>query len=73
MTEKFETMAELNASLPDKHEVAAELGISLDNGHNADLTTSQVGQIGGKIGGAKVRKLIEMAEAQMTEQESPKE
>jgi hypothetical protein len=67
MTEKFETMEQLNASLPDKHEVAAELGIPLDKGHNEDLTTSQVGKIGGKIGGAKVRKLIEMAEAQMTE------
>lgn len=69
MTEKFKSMKELDQSLPDKHEVAAELGIPLDQGHNEDLTTRQVGQIGGKIGGAKVKKLIEMAEAQMAKQE----
>lgn len=66
MPEKIYSMKELDASLPDKYEVAAELGIPLDQGHNAELTTSQVGQIGGKIGGAKVRKLIEIAEAQMS-------
>jgi hypothetical protein len=59
-------MKELDASLPDKHEVAAELGIPLDQGHNEELTTQEVGRIGGKIGGEKVRKMIEMAEAQMT-------
>ncbi len=70
MSGKFNTMKELDASLPDKHEVAAELGIPLDQGHNEDLTTREVGKIGGKIGGAKVKKLIEMAEAQMVEKEN---
>lgn len=69
MPEKFKSMKELDQSLPDKHEVAAELGIPLDQGHNEDLTTRQVGKIGGKIGGAKVKKMIEMAEMQMASQE----
>lgn len=69
MPEKFKSMKELDQSLPDKHEVAAELGIPLDQGHNEDLTTRQVGKIGGKIGGAKVKKMIEMAETQMASQE----
>jgi len=46
MTEKYNSMEELDASLPDKHEVAEQLGIPLDKGHNEDLTTSQVGKIG---------------------------
>ncbi|VBB09473.1 small acid-soluble spore proteins alpha/beta type signature 1 [Lucifera butyrica] len=66
MTKQYRSMQELDASLPDKHEVAEELGIPLDKGHNEDLTTSEVGKIGGKIGGQKVKKLIEMAEAQMS-------
>jgi hypothetical protein len=72
MTKKFKSMQELDASLPDKHEVAAELGIPLDQGHNEELTTREVGKIGGKIGGAKVKKLIEMAEAQMADTEDGK-
>ncbi|WP_371381323.1 small, acid-soluble spore protein, alpha/beta type [Sporomusa aerivorans] len=70
MSPKYKSMKELDASLPDKHEVAAELGIPLDQGHNEALTTAEAGRIGGKIGGAKVKKLIEMAEAQMAENES---
>lgn len=65
--DKIDTMQELNAVLPNKHEVAEELGIPLDQGHNEDLTTSQVGQIGGRIGGQKVKMMIEMAEEQMAE------
>lgn len=64
---KIDTMQELNAALPNKHEVAEELGIPLDQGHNEDLTTSQVGKIGGRIGGQKVKMMIEMAEEQMAE------
>lgn len=67
MKGKIDTMEELNASLPDKHAVAKELGIPLDQGHNEDLTTAQVGQIGGKIGGQKVKKMIELAKEQMAE------
>ena len=56
MTKQYQSMQELDASLPDKHEVAKELGIPLDKGHNEDLTTSEVGKIGGKIGGQKSQK-----------------
>lgn len=69
MTQKYNSMEELDASLPDKHEVAEKLGIPLDKGHNEDLTTSQVGKIGGTIGGAKVKKLIEMAEESLANEE----
>jgi len=62
---KIDTMQELNATLPNKHEVAEELGIPLDQGHNEELTTSQVGKIGGRIGGQKVKMMIEMAKEQM--------
>lgn len=65
---KYKSMKDLDASLPDKHEVAEDLGIPLDQGHNEELTTSQVGKIGGKIGGEKVRKMIEMAEETMSNQ-----
>lgn len=64
---KIDTMQELNAALPNKYEVAKELGIPLDQGHNAELTTSQVGKIGGKIGGQKVKMMIEMAKEHMAE------
>lgn len=71
MADKYRSMEELDASLPDKHEVAAELGIPLDQGHNEELTTREVGKIGGKIGGEKVKKLIGMAEAQMAKTDNP--
>jgi hypothetical protein len=64
---KIDTMQELNATLPNKHEVAEELGIPLDQGHNEELTTSQVGKIGGRIGGQKVKMMIELAKEQMAE------
>lgn len=67
MKGKIDTMEELNASLPDKHEVAKELGIPLDQGHNEDLTTAEVGKIGGHIGGQKVKAMIGMAEEYMAE------
>ena len=67
MKNRIDTMEELDASLPDKHEVAKELGIPLDQGHNEDLTTSEVGKIGGRIGGQKVTKMIEMAKDHMAE------
>lgn len=67
MKERIGTMEELNNSLPDKHEVARQLGIPLDQGHNEELTTQEVGKIGGKIGGEKVKRMIEMAETSMAE------
>lgn len=70
MTENYDSMDELDASLPDKHEVAKDLGIPLDKGYNGDLTTKEVGKIGGKIGGEKVKKMIQAAEDQMAQRES---
>lgn len=64
---KIDTMQELNATLPNKYEVAEELDIPLDQGYNGDLTTSQVGKIGGRIGGQKVKMMIEMAKEYMEE------
>lgn len=64
---KIDTIQELNATLPDKYKVAEELGIPLDQGYNGDLTTSQVGKIGGRIGGQKVKMMIEMAKEHMEE------
>lgn len=73
MTKQYRSMEELDASLPDKHEVAKELGIPLDQGHNEDLTTSEVGKIGGKIGGEKVKKMIQMAETQLADRSTQPE
>ena len=70
MTESYDSMDELDASLPDKHDVAKDLGIPLDKGYNGDLTTKEVGRIGGKIGGEKVRKMIEAAENQMAKEDT---
>ncbi|WP_110955456.1 alpha/beta-type small acid-soluble spore protein [Anaerosinus massiliensis] len=73
MNEKYQAADGLDSSMPDKHEVAKELGIPLDQGYNGDLTTKDVGRIGGrmggKIGGQKVRKMIQAAEAEMAKED----
>lgn len=45
-----------------KHEVANELGISLNNGYNGNLSSKDAGQIGGNM----VKKMIEAQERQMS-------
>ncbi len=45
-----------------KQEVASELGISLKEGYNGDLTSRQAGSIGGEM----VRKMIQRQEEQMS-------
>ena len=45
-----------------KHEVANELGITLNNGYNGDITSKNAGYIGGNM----VRKMIEAQERQMS-------
>ena len=45
-----------------KTEVANELGINLKQGYNGDLTSKQAGSIGGEI----VKRLIQQAENQMS-------
>jgi hypothetical protein len=44
-----------------KHEVANELGISLNDGYNGNLSSKDAGHIGGNM----VKKMIEAQERQM--------
>ena len=44
-----------------KYEIANEMGISLKDGYNGNLSSRDAGRIGGNM----VRKLIEQAENQM--------
>ena len=44
-----------------KHEVANELGITLNQGYNGNLTSKDAGHIGGNM----VKKMIEAQERQM--------
>lgn len=43
-------------------EVAKELGISLNEGYNGQLTSFEAGKVGGKIGGSMVKELVKMAQ-----------
>ena len=45
-----------------KYEIANEMGISLKEGYNGNLSSRDAGRIGGNM----VRKLIEQAEKNMT-------
>ena len=45
-----------------KTEVASELGVNLKEGYNGDLTSKEAGSIGGEI----VKRLIQQAENQMS-------
>ena len=47
-----------------KHEVANELGITLNNGYNGNLSSRDAGYIGGNM----VKKMIEAQERQMSGQ-----
>ena len=44
-----------------KYEVASEVGVTLKDGYNGDISSRDAGRIGGNM----VRKLIETAERQM--------
>ena len=44
-----------------KYEVASEVGVTLKDGYNGDLSSKEAGRIGGNM----VKKLIETAERQM--------
>ena len=44
-----------------KHEVASEVGVTLKDGYNGNLSSRDAGRIGGQM----VRKLIEQAERNM--------
>ena len=45
-----------------KHEVANELGVTLNNGYNGNLSSKDAGHIGGNM----VKKMIEAQERQMS-------
>lgn len=51
-----------------KFEIAQELGVPLKPGYNGELTSRQAGRIGGKIGGNMVRRMIEIAESTLAQQ-----
>jgi hypothetical protein len=44
-----------------KHEVASEVGVTLKDGYNGNISARDAGRIGGNM----VRKLIQQAESQM--------
>lgn len=48
-----------------KFDVAGKMGIPLKQGYNGNLTAEQAGKIGGQIGGAMVRDMIEAAKNQL--------
>ncbi len=45
-----------------KYEVASEVGVTLKDGYNGDISARDAGRIGGNM----VKKLIQQAESQMT-------
>ncbi|GIM47345.1 hypothetical protein DNHGIG_28940 [Collibacillus ludicampi] len=51
-----------------KYEVAEQLGVPLLQGDNGDLTTRQAGKVGGQLGGSMVRKLVEIAQQKLAEE-----
>ena len=44
-----------------KYEVASEVGVTLKDGYNGDLSSKDAGRIGGNM----VKKMIQQAESQM--------
>ncbi|MGE7184403.1 small, acid-soluble spore protein, alpha/beta type [Peribacillus sp. NPDC006672] len=45
-----------------KFEVAKDIGVPLKKDYNGELTSTQNGKIGGKLGGGMVKELIKMAQ-----------
>jgi small acid-soluble spore protein D (minor alpha/beta-type SASP) len=45
-----------------KFEAATEVGVPLRKGYNGQLTSEQVGKVGGRLGGSMVRELVKMAQ-----------
>jgi hypothetical protein len=45
-----------------KYEIASQVGVNLKNGYNGDITSKDAGKVGGNM----TKKLIEMAEKQLT-------
>ena len=51
-----------DALIKFKYEVASEVGVTLKDGYNGDISARDAGRIGGNM----VKKLIQQAESQMT-------
>jgi hypothetical protein len=45
-----------------KYEIASQVGVNLKQGYNGDISARDAGRVGGNI----TRKLIQMAESQLT-------
>lgn len=63
-----------NVQTPEQAKFASakEQNVPLKNGYNGDLTARQAGAVGGPIGGSMVRRMIELAEQQLVEQQRPR-
>lgn len=48
-----------------KLEIANEIGMDMNNINGASKTAQQNGQIGGRVGGAMSKKLVEMGEKEL--------
>jgi small acid-soluble spore protein D (minor alpha/beta-type SASP) len=57
-------------SHPDdvKYEVAKDVGVTLDQGYNGQITAKDAGRVGGQIGGRMVKELIQQAKANLGKQ-----
>lgn len=51
-----------------KFTVADQVGVPLSRGDNGDLRAREAGKVGGQLGGPMVKRLIELAQQQMAEQ-----
>jgi small acid-soluble spore protein D (minor alpha/beta-type SASP) len=51
-----------------KYEVARDIGVSLGKGYNGQITASDAGRVGGKIGGRMVKELIMQAKQNLGKQ-----
>lgn len=55
-----------------KYEVADQIGVPLQKGDNGALTTRQAGKVGGQLGGAVVRRLVEIAQEKLVQEQHKK-
>lgn len=57
----------------DRQQISKEIGIDISQYNNlnkGDLTSRQNGYVGGYIGGTMTKRLVEMAEQQLTDNET---
>lgn len=56
-----------------KYAVAEQVNVPMSKGDNGELTTRQAGKVGGQLGGSMVRRLVEIAQQQLLEQQNEKQ